>query len=178
MKKFFKLGCGCAPITIGVIFILGGILSFFLFGGVFSLTCTRTQVDKGVCTYKAESILHNKERNFKLSEFKKIYISENKGIEDDDGNYTPTYCIYIETAIDKIAFTPYASGDLKPKEEIVKKVEAFFNNPGETELFVEQDDKYVGVTIAGVFIVIGVILLVISAITFFIINLVSQRFGR
>jgi hypothetical protein len=142
---------------------------------VFSLHCYRSQPGKGVCTYQAQTLSKNKERIFKLSEFKQISVQKNEDLTNVSQNKNNLYLVKIETTRDTISFAPDIKSDLKTKQQIVNKVNVFFNNSAQKEVFIEQNNRKYSQTIGVILFVSGIIFVIISFINMFIINLIFQR---
>lgn len=165
MKKVISCGCGCTPVFLGVLFIIFGVLTYLIMGGVFSLTCERLPDGTGYCIHKQDSFLANNEKKILIDDIKKLSLKEKEIFEedkDDDSEPDYVYTVNIETESNIFPLTPYGSGGKEEKAEIVDKANSFLNDKSQKSLYVEQSGRSLAIATGLILSGIGVFLLVVS----------------
>lgn len=109
------------PLFVGAMFIFGAGLVF----AVGQSTIHRFDLQQGIVTVKARSLLRASQRQYSLSELADVVVEESISQNDDDTKTTAYRVAYLLRSGERICWTPYYTGTLKDKQECVNAVRQF-----------------------------------------------------
>lgn len=167
----------------GVEGFLSGIGLLFLvlvlnFTPITTLTCDRSTTDiatlqntsnSAICELVGVNWLGLEKSKTLISGLQQA-IEETKADKDENGKISYRYGVLLQTIEGNVPFTEYYFGNeynYEERQELISQINAFIENPSQTSLTVQQDDRltgFVGLCISGFFFFLSLLIMALCPV--------------
>ncbi|MBL1175883.1 hypothetical protein [Pantanalinema sp. GBBB05] len=142
-----------------------GVFSIATMGQLTSLKCDRpnfpTLSTQGTCQLTATQLLESKTTVIPLSDLRQATVATRSNKQRKR-----TYQVMLQTKYGgEIPLTTYSSSGLGNYPAIAKQINDFLKNSQQATLLIQQDDRWFGYLVGGVFTLVGLIPWVIAVLS-------------
>lgn len=143
-----------------LLWVLGGILTalglmVINFEKMSTLTCQRAESTSGSCQLVESGLLGSEETEIPLNTLQNVKVDLRT---NHDGN--DTYRVVFLTKRGEFPFTSYYSSDTTQQESITSDIKTFIENPNQTSLRIQQDDRLFSYLFGSLIIGVGIFVIV------------------
>jgi hypothetical protein len=138
------------------VFVGFGLFAIATFGQLTILQCDRTAPmlpAQGKCQLTATRLLDSKTTEIPLADLRQATVATRSNKKRQR-----TYQVLLKTKYGgEIPFTAYSSSGLGDHQTIANQINAFLKNSQQATLLIQQDDRWFGSLVGGVFTLFGLI---------------------
>jgi len=143
---------------IGSFLTIVGLVIIILFSKASTFTCERMQASQGSCELKHSYFIMSKTIIISIKDLTgtEVVISHSRGI-DSFFMRQPHYQLILLTPTEKIALSHYGTMSREKQDIMADQINIFLNDPHESLLVIERDNRWLSYLIGGFFIIVGLL---------------------
>lgn len=120
-----------------------------------TLTCQRVESTSGSCELVESGLLRSDVKNIPLGTLQNVNLDIRTNHDGDE-----TYRVVLLTEMGELPFTSHYNSDPTQQESIVSDINTFLENPNQTSLRIQQDERWFSYLFGSLIIAVGLFVIV------------------